>query len=482
MRTLFQSSSTEELNREVSQINLRSENESAASAVPLDNNSSQHEYFKEFMKLIRKQKEPPVVYTAFNSSISFINEEFIKSLNLPTDADKVLTFKDLGIHTNTIELLKNNGITKPLDVQARSIPLISDNKSVIIESATGSGKTLTFLLPILQDMGEKACSNIIIVPTRELASQIYKEAVKYASDKSLITRHVSGVNEEYDTDTKRALRYSKLLIGTPKKLLEIIEKNTGYFQNTRRIVLDEVDKLLPLKSFKRTNISKVKATEKILSIVNFYQRKLQLIATSATISKHLIDELQYIGFTKKCKIVKLIPENYHFGYVPENIKHTFAIILDNDSEAKLKVIHKLFERSNEKSVLVFINRNESVEQVVDNFKELGLKSVALYKELLIPAPKSFEKFMDAFECGDVQVVVATEETVRGIDFPFVNQAYLTYIPTTPENYVHVAGRVGRSGQASKVTTLLNESDGRNEKRRLKKKYSLLGIKGKKLIV
>lgn len=441
------------------------------------------EYYTGLIKLIKSQKEPPLVFTAANKKLNYITESFIKQMKL-LDHRKTKTFFDLGINSELVKQLDINCIRKPLQIQEQAIPLILNRKNVIIQSATGSGKTLTFLLPIIENLNQqqRSCSNIIVVPTRELASQTYKEVYKYISDKDFVSRHVSGINEEHDTKLSRALKHSKILIGTPKKLLEIIENNSGYFRNVRCVVLDEVDRLLPLKSVRSSsaNLAKVKPTEKLLSMLNFFRKNTQYIATSATVPNALLEELKFIGFTKHCEVIKLTPKEFPYGKVPSNIKHNFIPTPDGTPSSKIKMIVQLFRISKEKSVLVFIDNNESVENVVEEFRKMDLNAVALYKELLMPAPYAFANFQKKFKDGVIQIVVATDDTVRGLDFPFISQAYLTYIPKSPDNYLHVAGRVGRQEQSSYVTTLLSESNAKSEKNRLKKRYSYLGIKGKKL--
>lgn len=452
-------------------------------------------YYKEFMKLLKKQKEPPFLYSgSFKAS-----KQLSDLIRVPGIADVISKqteniqqppFGQLGVTKNIELLLNKNGIKNPLHVQRKSLPILFQRRSAIIESATGTGKTLTYLLPILQDLGKKPSSNIVIVPTRELASQVFKEALKYVPDRDLVVRYVSGINEEHERKLDRALRKSHIIVGTPKRLLEIFEEKNGHFRNVRRIVLDEVDKLLPLKSMGKENISKLKPTEKLLSMLVHQNKRSQLIATSATVSRRLVQELQDQGFTKRSAVIKCNPDGYEHGMVPGNIRHNFVVVPDDDQKEdenndgisnKVKYIGRLFRQAQEKSVLVFIPKHLSVQTVVDMFAEMQFTAVALYKQLLLPSPMDYEKFTRDFEKGEIEIVVSTEETVRGLDFPFVNQTYLTYVPESPEDYLHVAGRVGRVNKIGTVTTVINDSDKQTEKRRLKKRFAKLNIKGRSLV-
>lgn len=431
-------------------------------------------YFKEFMKLLKSQRELPFIYSSKRTNV--------KTITLPFVSKMGKSFNALGVNSELTHGLHMQDITEPTLVQTASLPLLLKGRKAIIESATGSGKTLAFLLPILQNIGKKPCSNIIIVPTRELASQIYKEALKYVSDQSLVSRHCSGINIEHEKKLIHALRDSKLLIGTPKKLLEIVEENIGHFRNVKCAVVDEVDKLLPFKSLhgkaQKNRLNKTKPTEKLLAVLTHFRPSMQIIATSATISWKLVQELQDLGLTKSCEVIQLNPLDYKHGKIPENISHFFSIAPEEEDNSLLKYCSRLFTHAKVSSALVFIARSKSVEMAVEEFKSMGYTASALYKELLMPAPNSFENFLQNFKNGNIQIVVATEETVRGLDFPFVKHVYLTYIPYSVESYVHVAGRAGRLGQNGVVTTIIAPSSAKSDKKKLKKYYSLVGVKGR----
>jgi len=118
----------------------------------------------------------------------------------------------------------------------------------------------------------------------------------------------------------------------------------------------------------------------------------------------------------------------------------------------------MFRHFQEKSILVFVD-GESVDVTVDMFRRMGFVTKALYKELFeVPSPSTLRRFLQQFEEGKIQVVVANEETSRGINFPFLSSVYLTFVPDTAERYVHLAGRCGRLGQRAQVVTLIEDPD------------------------
>jgi len=461
----------------------------ATTSLKVQPESEESRYYKQFAKLLKNQMEPPFLYTSLQNfdehSVDLsVLKRFSKTIIAKHKFALKSLFEQLGVTHHHKSLLRENGIEEPLPVQKAALPDLFARKSAIIESETGSGKTLTYLLPILQNLGNRSCSNIIIVPTRELASQVYHEVLKYIPDRRLVVRYVSGIDQERKLD--RALRESHVIVATPKRLAEIFEQKSGHFRNVQRIVLDEVDKLLPVQSFRKENINKVRPAEKLLTMLLYQNKRAQLIATSATVSNFLIQELQDRGFTNKCRVIKCCPEGYINGKVPDNIQHFFMVAepaddINRNFFNKVTSIARLFRQSGERSALVFVPRDMSVQSVVSMFQEMQFTTVALYKKILLPKSGEFERFSQAFEKGDIEIVVSSEETVRGMDFPFVNQAYLTYIPSKPEDYVHVAGRVGRANRPGNVTTILNGSDEHGERKRLKRRLQKLRVKSKRLV-
>ena len=397
-------------------------------------------------------------------------------------------FSQLGVNTQNEALLKSLGIHKPFPVQAASLPVLFAHKSAVIEAETGSGKTLTYLLPVLQNLGNRSCSTIIVVPTRELAAQVYNEILKYLPDRRLAVRYVSGIEETQERKLDRALRESHVVIGTPKRLLEIFEEKSGHFRNVRCVVLDEIDKLLPTKSLNKVGLGKARPADKLLSMIAFHNKSAQMIATTATLSKPLVEELKDRGFTKRCEVIRCNPESYRHGKVPDSIQHFFTVTKSSEGNPngalgeKVKSVARLFRQTEDKCILVFIPREQSVQTAVDVFQEMGFTAVALYKKVLLPSPYEFERFLKAFEEGDIQVVVATEETVRGMDFPFIKRLFLTYVPRTPEDYLHLAGRVGRANRKGVVTTIIDCDEEKVERKHLKRRLTALNVKARKIVM
>lgn len=448
--------------------------------------------YQSFLKYLQKQNEAPFVYASHpNLTADSIDLSFLRGLSNTIKNQQQMSrksmFAQLGVNHQNETLLSSFGIDEPFPVQRASLPALFKRRSAVIEAETGSGKTLTYLLPVLQNLGNRSCSTIIVVPTRELASQVYNEILKFLPDRRLAVRYVSGIDDGQERKLETALRESHVIIGTPKRLIEIFEERSGNFRNVRCIVLDEVDKLLPVKSLNKHSLGKAKPADKLLSMLVYNNKHAQMIATTATLSNILIQELKDRGFAKKCDVIRCNPDSYRHGKVPDNIKHFFTVadtVSANPNGPlgnKVKAVARLFRQSGERSALVFIPREQSVQSVVDVFQEMGYAAVAMYKKMLLPSSNEFEKFLHSFKEGDIQIVVATEETVRGMDFPFVTNAFLTYVPELPEHYVHLAGRVGRAYRKGTVTVVIDGEDEKSERKRLKRRLAALNIKARQIV-
>ena len=202
---------------------------------------------------------------------------------------------------------------------------------------------------------------------------------------------------------------------------------------------------------------------------------MQVVATSATISKDVLHKLYDIGFTDQSPYFNVIAEN---EIVPANIKHNHMCV----GIAKTAQIRLMFQLLRHNSAIVVIPRGDCTERIVEEFKELDFRTMSLSNALKVTSTNpSTQSFADALESGEVQLVVANEDEIRGMDFPFLDTAYLTFSPSHSSHYVHIAGRVGRRGQPARVITLLD--DGPKYTQQLKRHQMVLqevGVKTNKL--
>lgn len=406
------------------------------------------------------------------------------------------SFDELGIKPSLCRALKADNIIIPTTVQYKALPLTMGHKrNCIIRSETGTGKTLTFLLPALQEQ-LPGLTTLILVPTRELAVQMHHQAKKLIKDgRDKHTRRVMAVfsgssAEEEDQceeqDTLTAVR-PHILIGTPKRVLELINAEKREFLSLRRVVLDEVDKLLLLAHKRSARKQAVRErhprpasliVEQLLGLKRRY--KTQLIATSATADDQIKEALSIMGWGPD-PLVMSTSDGMNQLISPDLIEHCCLPCYDRDGAQfpegynKLDALVNHFRSSSDKSALVFIHRNARISQFLYDLRKRGIVAEALHENCLNPS--QYQRFIEDFRSGRIEMVVCTEETVRGLDFMWLRSVYLMVVPRTASEYLHLCGRVGRVGRCGRAIVILEDE---KERTRMKIHYMKLNVQGREL--
>ena len=418
-------------------------------------------------------------------------------------------FQRLGVSPDAIRLLKSRyNIVTPTEVQEQSLPLTLNRKSCIIQSPTGSGKTLSFLIPTLED-ASPGLSTVILAPTRELATQLHQWAMVLAGTRKMskkVMLCVSGIPgelevvdplEEEEEETKNGepgssssgkgnedavplqAKSPNVVIGTPKKVLEMLNNGTFAVRNLRRVVLDECDKLIapmnPQRATWRTRERREKHPRPASLVLTYIRkqlqrRQLQLICTSATADMGVKEELRHLGWSTEFPVIQCSTSRT----TPSVIQHHYMIVKNKENAVldKIDLLVNHFLHANDgQPGLVFIHRGAKIDRFVWNLRRKGLRVVALYEKM--NDSEEYEEFLTRFQAGEIQLAVGTEETVRGLDFPWVQTVYIMEVPRTAQEYLHLCGRVGRVGRAGQAVVLLLSS----ELPRLHRHYAKLNVKG-----
>ena len=394
----------------------------------------------------------------------------------------VTTFQDVGVISRLCHALAREKLTTPTPIQALALPhtLQNSHDPCIIQAETGSGKTLTYLVPALQDT-RPGLTTLIITPSRELAAQVFHLAKKLAGKKK-VSRRVSvlfsGHNEEELLDMYRETK-PHIVIGTPTLLQELIEREAEKFKYLRRLVLDEGDHLLRSLSkktswrLKRTRELHPKPARVLVEHLTKMTR-CQLICTSATIPNQFREELAEIGWGNSPRIISTIANMT----VPASIIHQY-IVCNEDIVGcgKLETMVEHFREHCFKQAIVFIHRGAPINQFVNDLIGLGVQGTPLYSEAT--KVDNYGQFLEQFENGDIEMVVGTEETVRGLDFPFVETIYLIEVPRNASEYLHIVGRVGRLGRKG-LAVVVMEQEAVRDLARLKRIYQKLEVEGNEI--
>lgn len=337
---------------------------------------------------------------------------------------KKRSFENLGISGWLTEKLKNDNIMVPTAVQAEVIPFVLQGRDIIAQSPTGTGKTLAYLLPLLNRINPevKAVQVLILAPTRELAVQISKVADQLGGKQGILTVPVlGGVNIQRQMDSLK--KKPQLIAGTPGRVLELIRLRKINAQGVKAVVIDEADKMWQM-GFK----------DDVQMIIKSTLRDRQVIMVSATMDPELVASALSILNTPE--VVNTSPDSQIAG----TIEHVYFM---TQEKAKAEILKKLINVYKPRQALVFINSNKGVLPFVSRFRDFGYKTEGLHSEL---NPTGRKAVLEKFRSGKAQLLVTTDLFARGMDIENIEIVFNFDIPRDSRHYIHRAGRTGRAGK------------------------------------
>ena len=335
-----------------------------------------------------------------------------------------MNFKSLGIKPEMVQSLKKIGIVEPTPIQAQSIPLILNHKDLIARAQTGTGKTLAFLLPILEKINPKQSQvqALILSPTRELALQITDIAKTLAPVYGLGVLPVYG-GQDTEAQIKKLNRGVHIVVATPGRLLDHMGRGTINLSQVKYFVLDEADQML-LMGFKN----------EVEMITNALPKKRQTICVSATLDAG-VKKMAY-RYTKSPTSVSIEQSKATVDTIRQEVVET----TDRRKQAALL---KVLDEDNPYMAIIFCRTKRRVEDLYSAMHEKGYNCIRLHSDIL---QSKRERMMKSFRSGDVQYLIATDVAARGIDVSGVTHVYNYDTPETPESYIHRIGRTGRAGE------------------------------------
>ena len=347
------------------------------------------------------------------------------------------TFEELGLSREFVKTLERIGITTPLEIQEKAIPLVLAGKDVIGGSATGSGKTLVFASSIIENLKkDEGVQALILTPTRELAEQVSITISEFSRHKNLNVLPIyGGVAIQNQI---RLLRNADVVVGTPGRILDHLGRRTLDLSQIKFLVLDEVDRMFDM-GFQFD-------VEKILEQC---PEKRQTMLFSATISAD-IDNLSK-KYTKNAEEVtaeshvdptKLIQVYYD---TPDNLKFSLLVYLLKKEKAKL--------------VMVFCGTRRNVDFITKNLNNFGIYSKAIHGGL---KQGQRNRVMEEFNSEQgTTILVCTDIAARGLDIPGVSHVYNYDLPKTSTDYIHRIGRTARTGKEGIAISILCSRDYEN---------------------
>ncbi|MCP3738348.1 DEAD/DEAH box helicase [Rossellomorea sp. BNER] len=335
------------------------------------------------------------------------------------------------------------------DIQVKSIPLILEGKDLIGESPTGTGKTLAYLLPILQSIDEnkKNAQALILAPSRELVMQIHQEIQKWTKGSGIQSAaFIGGANVKKQIEKLK--KKPHIIVGSTGRLLELIKLKKLKMHEVKTIVVDEFDLMIGNEH--------IKEVETIISTTLRDER--QLLFFSATLSEKTEEVSKQ--WMKEYDLIQINETEQTF----ENVEHTFIYCEQRD---KVEMLRRLTNIEGMKA-LVFINSLKRLEEVEEKLKYHG----ALVEVLAGESKKMERKHaLEKFRAGKVSFLLTTDVAARGLDIKGVTHVIHFDFPTDSKQYVHRSGRTGRMGASGIVVSLTTK----REESFLKKMSEELGV-------
>ena len=339
----------------------------------------------------------------------------------------------IHLHPDLKKAFLELGFEEMTDIQKKCIPLIQEGKDVIGQSQTGSGKTAAFGFPILEKVQHNhGIQSLVLVPTRELCEQVTSELRKFAKyKKANINSIYGGVSI---TPQIENLRYADIVVGTPGRILDHLERRTINLSKVKILILDEADKM-----FEMGFIDDVK---KIISQV---PRERQTLLFSATISHQVHDIVNnYMKNPAKIKVQSYVEQ--------EKMAQYFYQINSRD---KFSLLVHILKHEAPKLAIIFCATRKRVDVVETNLNRNGIRCISLHGGL---SQNRRKKSLEMFHKNEARILVASDVAARGLDIKNVSHIINYDIPKTSKEYIHRIGRTARAGKEGKVISLISEPD------------------------
>ena len=358
-----------------------------------------------------------------------------------------ITFSNLGLKESIIQILSKLDISTPSLIQQKTIPEVLQNKNVVFESETGTGKTFAYLLPLIQNL-ENCKSNedkiIILAPTYELASQIKLTASQVTSLKASL--FIGG------TPIKRQIEVLKdkpqIIIGNPSRILELIHLKKLKTSNVRALVLDEADRLV--------SVEIADETKKLISTIPC---DAQFIACTATLNQNTKQTLKGL-FSNLSEII--LPKE---DILSKKITH-YALFAERRD--KISTLKSFILAEKPEKLLVFTSRADQVENIAQKLQYKKVDCMALHAKT---DKKERKAAIDRFRNGKCRILITSDLASRGLDIPGITHIVQMDLPSNEDFFVHRSGRTARAGKSG-INVVIGDEYEMRKYAALEKKFGL----------
>ncbi len=346
-----------------------------------------------------------------------------------------MNFSDLNIENKLKRSIELAEFKTPTPIQSQSIPISLEGKDVLGTAQTGTGKTLAFTIPMLNKLlKDKQAMALIICPTRELATQVMETVLKLNVREIGIGNALLIGGESMQKQLRQLKKGARIIVGTPGRINDHIERKSLNLSRVNYLVLDETDRMLDMGF-----------TPQIEIILKFIPKDHQTLLFSATLPENILKiSRKYLNNPERVSVGSL-------STPIEKIKQeTFQITADKKYH---ELINQLVERSG--SILVFVKTKHGADKIVKRLKYDGHKADAIHGNL---RQSKRDRVIRGFRNGNSRILIATDVAARGLDIPVIKHVINYDLPQVPEDYIHRIGRTGRAGKDGSALTFLTNND------------------------
>lgn len=343
-----------------------------------------------------------------------------------------LTFQELGLSSSLMESISKMGFEEPSPIQAQTIPLGLQNKDVIGQAQTGTGKTAAFGIPLIEkiDVNSNSIQAVVVAPTRELAIQVSEELYKIGYHKRSRVLPIYG-GQDINRQMRSLKKNPHIIVGTPGRLLDHINRKTVKLNAVHTMVLDEADEML--------NMGFIEDIESILSNVPSDRQTLLFSATMPDPIRRIAEK-----FMRDPELVKVKAKEM-------TVPNITQYYLETHERKKFDVLTRLLDIQSPELAIVFGRTKRRVDELSEALTLRGYTAEGIHGDLTQAKRMST---LRKFKEGTIEVLVATDVAARGLDISGVTHVYNFDVPQDPESYVHRIGRTGRAGKTGMAMTFV----------------------------
>src|SRR5512145_2043239 len=354
-------------------------------------------------------------------------------------------FTSLNLREEIMQAIIQLGYSTPTPIQAAIIPIMLNGADVIGQAQTGTGKTAAFALPILHNFTpQRHVQALILAPTRELALQVADSMAVYGKHLGARVLAVYG-GQPYGPQISRLNRGVDVVVGTPGRLLDLIERNALNIKHVRTLVLDEADEML--------NMGFIEDVEKILAETPAERQTALFSATMPprirSLANRFMRDPQHVNIKRETLTLASTEQRYY-------------LVHEND---KTNALTRLFETEPIKSALIFARTRAETSSLANELVVRGIPAESIHGDM---DQRAREAVLSRFRSNQIKVLVATDVAARGLDIEDISHVFNYHLPDDAEVYIHRIGRTGRAGKTGIAITLLSP----REKRRMREVEAL----------